>query len=90
MSTTNKFFNPDGSLRDGLVFGDPYRRQEGGPTIADQEFDEDGWPSELLQDSAHAVVDTAGALSLAAQIIHACAFAQNTEGYYSPNYYWRS
>lgn len=83
-----KIFNDDGSVCEGLEFGNPYRNRKPG-TIAGEHFDEDGEPSNKLMDEVYRVIDTAKATSVAAQIYHATTFASNTKGNYSSIYYWR-
>jgi len=86
-----KFFNDDGSVIDGMVFGDPYRAAEGEESIAALEFNEDGHPSDDLIDDATRVVmaGTAKPNSIAAQVFHANVFGNNCKSNYSPIYYWR-
>lgn len=85
-----RFFNDDGSVLDGLVFGDPYRASPPG-SLATTHWDKEGDPSpELLADAQRVCnAGTAHPLSVAAQVVHAYSFACNTKSNYSTWHYWR-
>lgn len=86
-----QFFELDGSLKPGLEFGDPYRRDHTDTTsIAATQFD-DGDPSEeLFQEASSLVVGGhCHPNSLAAKVYHAHILGRQTSGAYPASFYWR-
>lgn len=86
---TLKFFELDGSVKQGEEFGDPYRRTPPG-SIAVTQFN-DGEPTEELFREAKLLVEEGHCHpnSPAAKVYHAHVLGRQTDLAWPASFYWR-